>query len=829
MAKGGAVEGLAFLSYVREDSAEVDQLERRLRDAGISVWRDTAELWPGEDWRARIRNAITSNTFAFIACFSSRSVSRASSYQNEELTLAVDELRKRHPSQPWLIPVRFDDCEIPDRDLGGGRTFASLQRADLFGVNADVGADRLIASVRRILGSSGAAAGSVGASSVRPSSPQPEPTFGIIAALPEEFVAMRAMIDRPQRLNVAGDRADYVVGAMPSTEPGGPHPVVLTLLGETGNDAAASACANLVRSFPSVRCMLMVGIAAGIPSLGRPDRHVRLGDIVVASWGVVEYDSVSHQASGPVPRRTFPAASALLERRARMLDVAEISGERPWERWISAVAERLPDFARPPDSTDVLYAADDSDEQVSHPDPGLTGHRPGWPKVHRAMIASGDRSLRSARKRDEIAASAPDVLAIEMEGKGVGNAGFSAGVEWLIIRGISDYGDQHANRTWRNYAALTAAAYAKALLAQCPPLAAAPQRPGRGQDRSRALTAHPGTVLSVTFSPDGALLATGSEDRTARLWDTGTGALARTLTGHAAAVNDARFSPDGTLLLTVSDDRTADVWKTATGRLIRTLTGHDAPVWRGRFSPDGSLIATASDDRTVRLYHAATGTCVTSLTGYDGAILAVEFSPDSGQLATAGPDETTRLWRLATGQAVVLSGHAGRVWQVTFSPDGGFLATAGEDGTARIWGADGQARAVLTGHAGEVNAVAVSPDAALLATAGEDGTARIWDAQGSQLEVLAGHGAAVSSVAFSPDGTLIATASHDKAARLWETGSGSQIRELTGHGSAVWSVEFSADGSLLATADEDRCVRLWDLAQWELAPREPRNHVRGGS
>ncbi len=136
MAKGGAVEGLAFLSYVREDSAEVDQLEIRLRDAGISVWRDTAELWPGEDWRARIRNAITSNTLAFIACFSSRSVSRASSYQNEELTLAVDELRKRHPSQPWLIPVRFDDCEIPDRDLGGGRTLASLQRADLFGAGA---------------------------------------------------------------------------------------------------------------------------------------------------------------------------------------------------------------------------------------------------------------------------------------------------------------------------------------------------------------------------------------------------------------------------------------------------------------------------------------------------------------------------------------------------------------------------------------------------------------------------------------------------------------------------------------------------------------------
>src|SRR5580700_10763034 len=65
--------GHAFISYVREDSDRVDELQRNLEATGISVWRDTADLWPGEDWRLKIRRAITDNALVFLACFSSRS------------------------------------------------------------------------------------------------------------------------------------------------------------------------------------------------------------------------------------------------------------------------------------------------------------------------------------------------------------------------------------------------------------------------------------------------------------------------------------------------------------------------------------------------------------------------------------------------------------------------------------------------------------------------------------------------------------------------------------------------------------------------------------
>src|ERR1700750_1044935 len=124
-AQDPAHQGHVFLSYVREDSAQVDALQKRLESAGIPVWRDTSSLWPGEDWRAKIRGAISRDALVFIACFSSHSSARQQSYQNEELLLAIDQLRRRRPDDPWLIPVRFDDCDVPDFELGAGRTLTS--------------------------------------------------------------------------------------------------------------------------------------------------------------------------------------------------------------------------------------------------------------------------------------------------------------------------------------------------------------------------------------------------------------------------------------------------------------------------------------------------------------------------------------------------------------------------------------------------------------------------------------------------------------------------------------------------------------------------------
>ena len=143
--------GHAFISYAHDDSPKADWLHQELEAAGVPVWRDTADLWPGEDWRAKIRQAITEEALVFIACFSSRSVARPKSYQNEELAVAVEQLRQRPVGLPWLIPTRFEDCKIPDIEISAGRMLSSIQRVDVFGECAAEGTARLVSAVLKIL------------------------------------------------------------------------------------------------------------------------------------------------------------------------------------------------------------------------------------------------------------------------------------------------------------------------------------------------------------------------------------------------------------------------------------------------------------------------------------------------------------------------------------------------------------------------------------------------------------------------------------------------------------------------------------------------------
>jgi hypothetical protein len=153
----------AFLSYVREDADEVEKLVSVLRGASIPVWKDTENLWPGVDWQQKIREAIEDGSLAFIACFSTSSVQKTKSYMNAELNLAVDQIRLMKPGQVWLLPVRLDDCELPNFDIGSNRTLNTLQRIDLFGPNREANLGRLISAVMKIFGTSTTTSASVAA------------------------------------------------------------------------------------------------------------------------------------------------------------------------------------------------------------------------------------------------------------------------------------------------------------------------------------------------------------------------------------------------------------------------------------------------------------------------------------------------------------------------------------------------------------------------------------------------------------------------------------------------------------------------------------------
>jgi nucleoside phosphorylase len=146
--------GHVFISHAEDDTAAADRLRTALMGASVKVWDDTADLLPGQDRRSAIRKAISDGAFVFLACFSSASLARTRSRHNEELTLAIYELRQRRFDRAWLIPVKLDDCEIPDIDIGGGRTLRSLVSIDLFGPKLADQTQRLIKAVLLILGQS---------------------------------------------------------------------------------------------------------------------------------------------------------------------------------------------------------------------------------------------------------------------------------------------------------------------------------------------------------------------------------------------------------------------------------------------------------------------------------------------------------------------------------------------------------------------------------------------------------------------------------------------------------------------------------------------------
>ena len=152
MSESADPDGYVLISPAPDDSAGTDRLVRVLGQAAMPVWLAAAELRPGQDRRVEIREAITRHAVAFLACFSRASIGRERSQQNDELTLAIDQLRLRRFGDSWLIPIRFDDCQIPERDIGGGRTLADLEPVDLFGADYEQHARRLVEAIRQLLG-----------------------------------------------------------------------------------------------------------------------------------------------------------------------------------------------------------------------------------------------------------------------------------------------------------------------------------------------------------------------------------------------------------------------------------------------------------------------------------------------------------------------------------------------------------------------------------------------------------------------------------------------------------------------------------------------------
>ncbi|HEY9628209.1 MAG TPA: hypothetical protein V6C84_12990 [Coleofasciculaceae cyanobacterium] len=177
--------------------------------------------------------------------------------------------------------------------------------------------------------------------------------------------------------------------------------------------------------------------------------------------------------------------------------------------------------------------------------------------------------------------------------------------------------------------------------------------------RLRTLKGHTGRIYGMAFLTDDRLI-TGSEDHTIRLWDVATGQCLRIFEGHSryvfsVAVSPVALNPSGiekqALIASGSDDQTIRLWNASTGECLSILKGQRGWIQAIAFSPDGSLLASGSTDQTVKIWQVSTGDCLRTLEGHK-EVRSVSFSPDGQQLATGSEDETIRLWAVQTGECL---------------------------------------------------------------------------------------------------------------------------------------------------------------------------------
>ncbi|MDG4857657.1 protein kinase [Streptomyces sp. T-3] len=297
----------------------------------------------------------------------------------------------------------------------------------------------------------------------------------------------------------------------------------------------------------------------------------------------------------------------------------------------------------------------------------------------------------------------------------------------------------------------------------------------------RTLHTHDRYLNSVDVSGDGRIAVTAGSDRTARLWDLGSGACIRVLDGHSHhKVESVRLSADGRYVLSGCQDGTVRLWRADDGECLRVLDGHLHGILWMRFSPDGRSALVGAVGNMIRVWD------------LESSRLPMTLEADRDQADTAGAGDGERL--------VAHRGYAANCLQ--------------------LWDLDsGQGVLTLRGHADQLASVCLSADER--AVLSSERTIRLWDtATGQCVRVFGEEAGPANAVQLSADGRFAVSGHTDSLVRVWDVDSGRCLRTLEGHRTSVSSIALTPDGRYALSGEQDGIVRLWEL-DWELAAREP--------
>ena len=354
-----------------------------------------------------------------------------------------------------------------------------------------------------------------------------------------------------------------------------------------------------------------------------------------------------------------------------------------------------------------------------------------------------------------------------------------------------------------------------------------------------------GPIDCVAFSPDGKRAASASWDKCVRIWNlTAKGEPPVVIPYGSDYVHAVAFSPDGADIAIGGSDPTArvQICDAMTGRVKQVFEGHEDSVLGVSFSRDGKRLLTCSYDKTVRLWNIQTKIALKCFEGHAGWVWSAAFAPPPApnqpetRIVSAGQDGSAIVWDIETEKhGTPFVGHKGPVYSAAFSPDGKYVVSAGDDNRVLVWDpADvrpvdisgliagkktaGTKFTAFDGHDAPVRSVGYSPDGTQIVSAGNDNTIKVWNVAAGKLEkTIRGHGGWVRSCVYSHDGTRLLSGSHDRRMMYWDVGRYHEeteigSRQLKGHSDAVLQARFSPDDQWIVTGARDHSARVWRAA-----------------